>query len=280
MSLVQKAKASNGANPLSSPITVTGNFTGATTAGNTLVAICYGNMNNGGSGSATIPTVNPPTTAGITWVLRETLSFTAVDFGSTDDGFTVALYDAIAAPSINSSTATSFVADFTGIGSCTAWLYLIEFSGGVSAFDVGATATGASSTIPATANLATSFTDLVLSLFVIAQSPTSTPGAGYTFVTGMAYDIAVQYQSGVAAGSISTAWGSSGDSGDQTWGCIAVSYQLASSTALNMFINGTPLVIPYELVAYQGATLTGPNAYSCGPPIIRGIYQTPVFTHA
>ena len=65
-----------------------------------------------------------------------------------------------------------------------------------------------------------------------------------------------------------------------------------SSTAQNNFnslcylagggsvtINGVTLTIPYELVAYQAATLSSTSKYALGPPIRRGVGQTATPAH-
>lgn len=43
--------------------------------------------------------------------------------------------------------------------------------------------------------------------------------------------------------------------------------------------NGQTLTIPYELIAYSAASLSGTNKYALGPPIRRGVYGTPVAAH-
>lgn len=43
--------------------------------------------------------------------------------------------------------------------------------------------------------------------------------------------------------------------------------------------NGTTLTIPYELIAYAAETLSFANKYALGPPIRRGVYNTPVAAH-
>lgn len=44
-------------------------------------------------------------------------------------------------------------------------------------------------------------------------------------------------------------------------------------------VNGQTLTIPYELAAYQGATLAALNKYQLTPPIRRGVYNTPIAAH-
>lgn len=45
-------------------------------------------------------------------------------------------------------------------------------------------------------------------------------------------------------------------------------------------VNGVTLTIPYELGAYQGASLLAANKYGLTPPNRRGVFNTPIAAHA
>lgn len=46
-----------------------------------------------------------------------------------------------------------------------------------------------------------------------------------------------------------------------------------------LIVNGQTLTIPYELGAFQTATLISANEYALGPPNRRGVFNTPITTH-
>jgi hypothetical protein len=45
-------------------------------------------------------------------------------------------------------------------------------------------------------------------------------------------------------------------------------------------VNGQTLTVPYELIAYGGATVTSGYQETLAPPIRRGVYGTPIVSHA
>ena len=190
----------------------------------------------------------------------------------------IAVYAISNAPSIPSSTTIEFTATFAEDSNAVAnWLFEIgSLTGTLDTYETGTGEyIGSESTVPSTPNLDTSATDFI---FVVSWSTESCPaGSGYTLFSGLTLN--AQYILSQPSGSIPTSFGNPSHGIDYfDWNCVACAFNVLPPS-LNFVQNGPPLQIPYELVAYQGATLTGSYAYSCGPPIIRGLYQTPISTH-
>jgi hypothetical protein len=265
-------------------------FGSNTTPGSLLLCVVASSLgyNRSGSTPAPIPTLNAPVTTGYsgpTWTLLASQGCNADYDSISASASAVAIYYIENAPSMASTatvTDTALCSNTTDVSGFAVVCRLWEFGGLLSSpLDTYATNSGPEvSAPPTTANLTTTGTDLIFVACSVENSIANiAAGSGYTAPSYKGpYCVLEQYILGIAPGSIPTAYASPG--GPLSWAIIAAGFISSSVATLNFTVNGDPLVIPYELVAYQGATLTGANAYSCAPPIIRGIYQTPVFAHA
>ena len=248
----------------------TPHFSSDTTEGSLLLCVCGAVCNDD-----SVPAIAAPT--GGSWVLIGGGTFPG------NLGGNIAVYAISNAPSIPSSTTIEFTATFAEDSNAVAnWLFEIgSLTGTLDTYETGTGEyIGSESTVPSTPNLDTSATDFI---FVVSwgQESSCPAGSGYTslsFPSGL-FGLNAQYILSQPSGSVPTSFGNPSHGIDYFyWNCVACAFNVLPPS-LNFVQNGPPLQIPYELVAYQGATLTGSYAYSCGPPIIRGLYQTPISTH-
>jgi hypothetical protein len=202
----------------------------ATTAGNTLVAICMGFALNesgyGYPGTPPIPVIDAPTTPGLTWQLPGASAGAALASGGGGFSSDVAIYFCPNAPSISTSTLTSLTVTTAGnVYVISALIYLLEIGGTNGVVDAVEENEGAASAVPSTANLSTTETDLILvaSSSGAGNIAPGQEGPGYTLLADGNY-AGVQYILNEAAGSIATAFGS-GISYWPAWGCVAVAFQ-------------------------------------------------------
>ena len=244
----------------------TPHFSSNTTEGSLLLCVCVAGCYNN-----SVPVITAPT--GGSWDLIGEIASPFVGGYLSN----IAVYAISNAPSIPSSTTIEFTATFSGDNNGVEnWLFEIgSLTGTLDTYETGSGEyTGSESTVPSTPNLDTSATDFI---FVVSWSTECPVGSGYTLFSGLTLN--AQYILSQPSGSIPTSFGDPSHGIDYFgWNCVACAFNVLPPS-LNFVQNGPPLQIPYELVAYQGATLTGSYAYSCGPPIIRGLYQTPISTH-
>jgi hypothetical protein len=251
-----------------------------------------------------LPIIGPPITPGITWVLAGVIVSDPSSYENSPPNpaltyfvTATAVYFCLNAPELLTSVETQQTTTFSGTyydppliddSEIIVTLEITEWSG-VPATDVATvlTAKGFSDTPDGGLIDVGSNVDVL----IVCSSGTGSdvfngPGTGYTGLDNLAvlgpdgdYDsiLFTEYMLNQIAGSYDTDFSGPSDQADP-WALVAVAFA-ASTLSPNFVQNGPPLQIPYELVAYQGATLTGSYAYSCGPPIIRGLYQTPIFTH-
>ena len=242
----------------------TPHFSSDTTEGSLLLCVCGAVCSDD-----SVPAIAAPT--GGSWVLIGGGTFPG------NLGGNIAVYAISNAPSIPSSTTIEFTATFAEDSNAVAnWLFEIgSLTGTLDTYETGTGEyIGSESTVPSTPNLDTSATDFI---FVVSWSTECPVGSGYTLFSGLTLN--AQYILSQPSGSVPTSFGNPSHGIDYFyWNCVACAFNVLPPS-LNFVQNGPPLQIPYELVAYQGATLTGSYAYSCGPPIIRGLYQTPISTH-
>jgi len=263
-------------------------YTSPTTNTNFLIcevtAVSYIN----GNVTPPIPSIpSPPTTSGITWLLA---AISSVSPSYYDGSYTMvvlsAVYFCANAPSIGTGTAVignvagSFASSSTDLQCC---VDIFEASGLGSSVAVNSSVSsvGIASTVSA-GNIvptATSFIFVGGAAAIGGASGTPAAGSGFT-LTNNAFNANDDetYSEYIANASPTTYTANFADAGFSVpFAMVAVAFAPVSTPTI--IVNGQTLTIPYELAAYQGATLTGPNAYSCAPPILRGIYSTPIFEH-
>lgn len=224
-------KSTSSTTPFTATTSAVG-FGSDTTAGDFLVLIAWATT----TGTSTLD--NPsftgvPTTSGFTW----TAGSGALWNGSSDHSAgLVGMYYIQNAAAMSSSTTTTITASAPGSGvslTLKVEFALYEFSGVAhsSALDTSATLSGSSST-PATGNLTTTATDLV----IVAYS--ADPNGGANISQGSGYALGVnattatigqaQYRT-IASGSIATAF--SGGT-EPNWGAIAMAFKPLASVAV------------------------------------------------
>src|SRR6266850_41519 len=117
MALVQSALGGNISGTNTSPFTLTttpGNFGSATTAGNLLILVAYAFEHSHTVGGFSGPSLQNPTTAGITWI--ESGVFNGWSDAGPTNGGRFHIWYAANAPSIPNTTTTTVQGNIGGAG--------------------------------------------------------------------------------------------------------------------------------------------------------------------
>jgi len=226
IALVQSKVGGNGSGPTSATSNAVG-YNATTTAGNLLVCVVSA------QDDVDIPAISTPVTTGFTWSLLNTATYQ--DVGNSLYGRVSHYYiaNAGAMSATTRVTATQNRATFIQVE-----FALYEFSGvaQTTPLDISATSSNGSSSVPSTANLSTTATDLI---FVsMATSSLSAGSAGSGFTLGVSAPAIESWQSqyilNQSSGSIATAFGTS----KPHWGCAAVSLKSAASGNASVSVTG------------------------------------------
>jgi hypothetical protein len=194
-------------------------YNNITTAGNLLICVVWAASSPAVSGFP--PTINTPLTSGFTWVLAGSAQYS--DIGTPQYG-SIAVYYIANAASMPTATKTT-VSAAGGLHNLTQVEFaLYEFSGVATAsvIDTSATSNDGFNSIPSTAALVTSVTDLIF-VSTVCEGAAPSLGSGYTsgiksshISSGLS-----QYIANQAAGTIATGFGSI----DNYWGCVAIAFK-------------------------------------------------------
>jgi len=195
-------------------------FSSSTLLDNTLICVVLvSDLLN--TGAVPIPTINTPTTPGLTWTLINGIGNEGVFTGIKTYGSAVAIYVCANAPALATTTHTSVTVTTapTTCNTLAVQIELYEMTGLAGTVDTSATGTGTGTPSAHTANLVTSATDFILVASYTADGSYFAPGSGYTGYT-------IQYILSQAAGSIPTLFGvsSDGPGGSPYWSCVAVAF--------------------------------------------------------
>ncbi len=244
IALVQSALGGNNSGTITGPgsfVSCTGNFGSNTTSGSLLVGVIYVSCpsTTGTFGNLAFTVTTP----GVTW---NATSFQGL--WSTSAFGLAQIFFVQNAPSVSSGTASTFkVTQVSGAAGSTPTVVecvLFEFSGVAtsgSPIDASNAKTTQSGGTPATNNLTTSKSDLILSAFN-GNSGFLSAGAGYTLGPNpvVVQFGQIQYQLNSSVGSNSTAF--SGGT-ETTWGCAAVAFKPLPGPTLGVRLNQLALLI-------------------------------------
>jgi hypothetical protein len=230
-----------------------GCFGSATTAGSCL--LCGIEAETTDIAAVPTPTIAPPSTPGITWVLAASTSSASIydPFTTHYYASAAAIYYAAAAPSISNSTATTVVANSSStVLNISAGFVLVELGGvvGTSPDFIVGPATGASGTAPNPGTITLTNTDFVMAAVASPSTYVVNSSGGWSqfSVDGSGFGLSA-YMLNASPGTLPNPY--SGTAA-KNWGCVAVGFRGTPSVFVSVtgvspssgpIAGGTPVTI-------------------------------------